>query len=413
MSLESAVKTTLPTIKALKDVDEPVIDYLTSMIAEEKQIKSAAHLEHLLNELLVSYDVISEESEGSKICEELFQKLVVAGVCKAAVAKAAAGAAATTSAPAAPVALSATPQFKGMIAPAGYRWIVATEKLRARLQVGVDILARWKKDNRWYPAKIEATSADGLFTVKFPDHHNEREVVDLSKMKAMEKMAYLDPEVQKELAEGGYKEGMGGKDRLSEWDGASEATSNSFEHGGGFQIKKLDKAVVIGEFGITAAQKADDALHASLIYEKVQRERSTKMTKAELREKKKAELDKKKEAAREKAHEMKKFEALKRYLAADKHGKVTDVEIQGVGLSTPDGGQELLSNATLKFVTGRRYGLIGRNGVGVSRTNQTRTTRTHPPLPPAPCDHCWLTVMLVFVVLSSPPSLLPSLRKRV
>lgn len=370
-SLESAVKAALPTLKSMKDVDDPVIDYLASLIAEEKVIKSVGHLEHLLNEMLVSYDVISEESEGSKICAELFEKLVIAGAVKppAAPKTTATTTAATAATPAAATATTASasapaPQFKGMIAPQGYRWILATEKLRARLQVGVDILGRYKKDSRWYPAKIEAaaSSTDGLFTVKFPDFHNERQTVDLAQMKVIEKIPFLDAELEKEKTEGGWHEGQGGADRLSEWDGATASAAQSFEHGGGFSVKKLSQAIVIGEFGITAADREDAALHASLILEKANRER--KWSKKELREKKKAELEAKREIARAKALELKKFEALKRYLAADKHGKPTDIELTGVGLSTPDGGQELLSNATLKFVTGRRYGLIGRNGVG-------------------------------------------------
>jgi ATPase subunit of ABC transporter with duplicated ATPase domains len=53
-----------------------------------------------------------------------------------------------------------------------------------------------------------------------------------------------------------------------------------------------------------------------------------------------------------------------------------------VGLSTPDGSQELLNNASLKFVTGRRYGLIGRNGVG--KTSLMRAISAYE-IPDFPC----------------------------
>ncbi len=35
-------------------------------------------------------------------------------------------------------------------------------------------------------------------------------------------------------------------------------------------------------------------------------------------------------------------------------------------MATPDGTQELLSSASIRLVYGRRYGLIGRNGIGKS-----------------------------------------------
>ena len=37
---------------------------------------------------------------------------------------------------------------------------------------------------------------------------------------------------------------------------------------------------------------------------------------------------------------------------------------ESVYIYTPDGKQELIKNARVQFVTGRRYGLIGRNGIG-------------------------------------------------
>lgn len=41
---------------------------------------------------------------------------------------------------------------------------------------------------------------------------------------------------------------------------------------------------------------------------------------------------------------------------------------ESVYIYTPDGKHELIKNARVQFVAGRRYGLIGRNGIGkVSR----------------------------------------------
>lgn len=383
----------LPTIPALAELDEPVIEYLSGLVGAEGVIKSSAHLVHVLAELLVSYDVCENEAAAATICEALFDKLVKAGACKApaaakpaaaAAAPAAKGTAAATSAASAAsssssaVASSASvsssstpaPAAKGVIAPPGYRWIVATEKLRARIQTGVEVLGRNPKDSRWYAARIEgvAPASEGTFTVCFPEMDRATAKVDLSGVKVLEKIPYLDAEVEREVREGGWNTSMASEaDRLNEWGASSEAESNG---GGGFNpfgsgsfvIRKLKEAIVIGEFGITAADKADAALDAKLLSEK--KERARILTKREIKERKLAELEVKREIARQKALEQKKFEALKRYLAAEKTGKPTDVDLVGVGLSTPEGTQELLSNASLKFVTGRRYGLIGRNGVG-------------------------------------------------
>ena len=403
MSLESAVQKCLPTIPALKDLDEPVIEYLSGLVGAEGVIKSAPHLVHVLAELLVSYDVCANEAEAGKICEALFDKLVKAGACKApaaakpagapaangakgtAAATSAASAAASSSAvaPAASASSSAlsAPAAKGVIAPPGYRWIVATEKLRARIQPGVEVLGRNPKDNRWYPARIEGVStAEGTFAICFPDLDRSTAKVDLRGLKVLEKIPYLDAEVEREVREGGWNTSMSSEaDRLNEWGASSEAESNG---GGGFNpfgsgsfvIRKLKEAIVIGEFGITAAEKADAALDAKLQSEK--KERARILTKREIKERKLAELEVKREIARQKALEAKKFEALKRYLAAEKTGRPTDVDLSGVGLSTPEGTQELLSNATLKFVTGRRYGLIGRNGVGQSCASKGAMQKT-------------------------------------
>lgn len=356
-------------------MDEPVLEYLSGLVGSEGSIKNSAHLVHVLAELLVSYDVCADEGAAAKICDELFDKLVKAGVCKAPVAKAAApaaGAAAAAAATTASAAASSTsalpamPQSKGVIAPPGYRWIVATEKLRARIQPGVEILGRYAKDQKWYPARVESVnSAEGNFSISFPQYNFSRGLVDLSGVKMLEKIPYLDAEVEKEVREGGWNSSMSTEaDHLSEWDAGSGganggSAANPFGQGS-FTIRKLKEAIVIGEFGITAADRADQALDAKLTAER--KERARTLTKREIKERKLAELEVKREILRQKALEQKKFEALKRYLAAEKTGRPTDVDLDGVALSTPEGTQELLSGAKLKFVTGRRYGLIGRNG---------------------------------------------------
>lgn len=65
--------------------------------------------------------------------------------------------------------------------------------------------------------------------------------------------------------------------------------------------------------------------------------------------------------------EARRAEALQIYLASTLNAKTVankEVNIGNFSMTTPDGGTELLANAGLKLTPGRRYGLIGRNGVG-------------------------------------------------
>lgn len=67
------------------------------------------------------------------------------------------------------------------------------------------------------------------------------------------------------------------------------------------------------------------------------------------------------------ADEEEELEALPIYLDAVNEGKGAgpkDVVLHGYDMFTPDGGTQLLSDATLRFPVGRRFGLVGRNGIG-------------------------------------------------
>lgn len=83
-------------------------------------------------------------------------------------------------------------------------------------------------------------------------------------------------------------------------------------------------------------------------------------------ERKLAQMAAVREEQRRRRAEQLKLEAIRRYLLADKSNKETDIDILGISLSTPDASAELLASAHLRLITGRRYGLIGKNGVGTS-----------------------------------------------
>eukprot|EP01006_Ploeotia_vitrea_P034969 TRINITY_DN65827_c5_g3_i2.p1 TRINITY_DN65827_c5_g3~~TRINITY_DN65827_c5_g3_i2.p1 ORF type:complete len:901 (+),score=494.79 TRINITY_DN65827_c5_g3_i2:34-2703(+) len=66
-------------------------------------------------------------------------------------------------------------------------------------------------------------------------------------------------------------------------------------------------------------------------------------------------------------HEKLVHKALQTYLATPKKpGMARDVRLEQVTLSSPDGSKELLHSCPLHIIAGRRYGLIGSNGVGKS-----------------------------------------------
>jgi hypothetical protein len=240
-----------------QDVDEPVIEYLSGLVGSEPVIKSSAHLQHVLAELLVSYDVCDDETAAARLCDELFDKLVKAGVCKApasaappaasaaaaaaakagakpaaagaAAASASSAAAAASSTSALPASAPGASQPASLIAPQGYRWIVATEKLRARIQAGESVLGRSTKDRRWHPARVESAHADGSFTLMFPGLDHSKSTVELGGVKLLEKLPYLDAEVEKEVRSGGWNASMSNEqDNLDQWgDVAAEGSSAS------------------------------------------------------------------------------------------------------------------------------------------------------------------------------------------
>lgn len=55
-----------------QELDEPVIEYLAGVIADEP-LKSSQHLLHNLGELLLSYDVATDEAHAAKLCDQIYE----------------------------------------------------------------------------------------------------------------------------------------------------------------------------------------------------------------------------------------------------------------------------------------------------------------------------------------------------
>ena len=367
-SLSSTLSSVLPTLRGMSEVDEPVLEYLCSMLVEEGTLKSEAHIHHVLADMLISYDIAHDEKQAKNICQELYQALVKKGVI---VEKKAAlpGVAATTNTnttstssnttntnsnnnnnKSTSTTSSSTSTYSSP--PAGFMWKVCTEKLRGRLQAGCECIAKSKRDGKFRDCKVESVNeSNGTYVVLFAGNDRERQTVDLRDIKVLEKSPWRDEELIKEMAH-------------IKVDAIKDDFLDVFETDA-FIVKKLAKPVVIGDFGVLPKEKeaavvnsALDAAQAGL------GDKKTKETRLEKKERLRQLTQEKREKERQKRDSDLKFEALKRYLQADKLGKSTDVDIAGITIATPDGSQELLANAHIKFVTGRRYALVGRNGVG-------------------------------------------------
>jgi ATP-binding cassette subfamily F protein 3 len=91
---------------------------------------------------------------------------------------------------------------------------------------------------------------------------------------------------------------------------------------------------------------------------------SKRALKEEEAEKKRWAQLKEREARRQARAEQRKREAMQIYLSQTNRTRSIDINVDHFSMPTQDGGSELLSDASLRLAPGRRYGLIGRNGVG-------------------------------------------------
>lgn len=354
-NLASVLPSLLPTLGGMGEVDEPVLEYLCSMLVEEGTLKSEAHIHHVLSDMLISYDIAHDETQAKNICHELYQALVTKGLIVEKKATPAANntatATTTTSSSSHSTQTNTSANSTYTSPPAGFMWKVCTEKLRGRLQAGCDCIAKSKRDGKFYDCKIESVNeSNGTYVVLFAGKDRERQTVDLRDIKVLEKAPWRDEELIKEMAH-------------IKVDAIKDDFLDQFETDS-FVVKKLAKPVVIGDFGVLPKEKEAAVVNSALDAVQANGDKKTKETRAEKKERLRQLMEEKREKERQKRDNDLKFEALKRYLQADKLGKSTDVDISGITIATPDGSQELLANAHIKFVTGRRYALVGRNGVG-------------------------------------------------
>jgi ATP-binding cassette subfamily F protein 3 len=100
--------------------------------------------------------------------------------------------------------------------------------------------------------------------------------------------------------------------------------------------------------------------NSELFYQKTE-----KQARKELVAKRKEEArDARVEALRKEQKMLKKQAVIQKYLATMHLSHAKNIEIPYFNLQPPDGGQELVIDGSLRLYPGRRYGLIGRNGIG-------------------------------------------------
>jgi len=184
--------------------------------------------------------------------------------------------------------------------------------------LGANCQARYAADGHWYPAEIVECMDVNTYMVYFVDYGNEEQVARKDIRNVMEnettKLLQAPVTIEDELKIEPSKKGKKNLEKV------------------GYELdaKKVEKDRVKQQKVIAARARA----HKKRIAE----------------------------AAR------KKEEALQMWLNSfDQKGiKQKDVRIPNFSMSTIDGSRELVNHSEFQLVSGRKYGLIGRNGVGKS-----------------------------------------------
>lgn len=197
----------------------------------------------------------------------------------------------------------------------------------SKYEVGDVVSACYFEDNKWYEAAVQKINPNHTFVVKFLDYGNQ-EMVDLESIRPL-----------------GYVE--------------EEKTDDAKP------VKLLTQPVVIGavaeELEKEARRKEE---RERQLAEAAAKEPSKFELKRIEREKKEFEKAVAAEERRVREANKRRQEAFLTYLENVRKNKNRDVNIDEFMMATPDGSTELIANAHLTMVPGRRYGLIGRNGIG-------------------------------------------------
>jgi ATPase subunit of ABC transporter with duplicated ATPase domains len=189
----------------------------------------------------------------------------------------------------------------------------------------------------------------GKFVVLFPDYGNT-EVVELSHIKLFDKVSYGSV-----------------FDENNDID--DDTNDNNLDRGDGDVDLNALKSTKLLRAPVRIMTDDDDVEKKKKIEQSKKQQQKTlflskKQLKKEAKERaRQAVLARQREEKRKRAIQIRE-DAITKFLTSVGEGKTNEVDISHIQLATPDGSAELLSDAHLKFLPGRRYGLVGRNGVG-------------------------------------------------
>eukprot|EP00808_Paulinella_micropora_P018653 g68535.t1 len=216
--------------------------------------------------------------------------------------------------------------------------------------VGSTCEARFPEDGLWYRAVVLAASLDGTVKVRYLDYGDIEEISRTDLRDVVPPEAPLSDKPNAFLSQPRKIETI-------------DVTVK------GLKKKKKKKK-------LTAEEKAE--------LERLEKISASKQAKAEKkREKEQQALAKKRAQAEwrgEQARAMAQKEALETYLKHRHDKGPKDIHVMGFTLNSP-GGECLVDDADLQLVCGRRYGLIGRNGIGKSTLLRAISTYSLPAFP--------------------------------
>jgi len=386
----------------LPALDAPLVDYLASLATDDAAYTrwhTATDLHECIGDLLESYEAVENETEGKNVCEQLINKLQEMGICQggddrktkgkvnvtATAAQPADNAHSSAPPPVAAAAVHATPSPSPVPAkPASASRSIPPAATPATPSIdpqpGYRCMARWR-DGLFYPALILSVRRIPLLRirVRFIQYGDEE---DLTSNNIKDVRQATKEEEQKEQEE---------SEEESDSDDDSHDEDEDDEDGTGSSKLLLKQPVMI------------DALPKSRAAQRVERASddpqtsTSELTSKQLKQSKKRAMKLQRAEAvaianrtwNPKQHrQLLQQEALPIYLEASKEvrekklgvGKSMDIALEDLCLLAPD-NTELLVNTELRLVHGRKYGLVGRNGIGKSTLLRALATYSIPQFP--------------------------------
>ena len=363
------------------NLDGPLIDYLAGIAVENgaKKWSKASEAFDCLGELLESYEAVANEKEAKEKCQLLFTQMQEAGIIaapassKPAAKPLAASSSSTSTSTPVPASNSASAAAATVASVAPVKPVAATSVTLSTpaaapvIQPGYYCQARYGGDGLFYSAQVLSVKTIPVVRVRvrFLEYGDEEEM-PASGIKDLKPGVLPEPTVGKkaERREGDEEDNEDDEDDESDEEDEEEDVVTS-----GGARKLLSNPVRIGELGPSLA-----ALRLSE-REKAQEEAERNMTPKErkmlLKRQLKAERAAKElEASRtwnpDSDRTALQHDALPIYLQSQhlaKKAGTKDIAVDSLSLLAPD-NTELLSNTELRLVHGRRYGIIGRNGIG-------------------------------------------------